>query len=318
MDHKIVRVVVVITTYNSEDYILDAVHSILQQDFKELKLIVVDDGSTDQTNEKLQEVKDERLFIHKLPTNCGIAIARNIGTRLAGEAEYLAVMDSDDIALPHRISTQVSFLDKHPKTHILGSRIKIFHKDSSNITNEPIHPTEDSEIKSRLLLLNGSALIHPSTMIRMAFLKANHLDYPPPVRGLLGIDHDFWISAIPFGVVFNSLEDLLLLKRRHPNNVSRHSKNGGLLANLKTISRSRLLHYYYPELTGHEINHLALLLEEKRALSFEELALGYSVFKKISSIKTSSFGESKKRLQYFIQQALQQKRTIVQEVKEQK
>lgn len=312
------RVSVVITTFNSEDYILDAVNSVLYQDFKELKLIVVDDGSTDQTFEKLQAIKDERFLIHKLPTNCGIAIARNIGTRLAGDCEFLAVMDADDISLPHRISTQVHYLEKHPDIHILGSRIKIFYKEPSNILNEPKHPTEDSEIKSRLLLLNGSALSHPSTMMRMSFIKNNFLDYPPPVRGTLGIDHDFWVSTIPFGVTFKSLEDVLLLKRRHPKNVSRHSKNGGLLANLKTISRSRLLHYYYPDLTSHEINSLALLLEEKKKLASEELALGDSVFKKISSIKKSAFGESKKRLQFFFQQALQQKQTISQQMKEQK
>lgn len=305
------RVAVIIPTHNNGSYILDAVNSILEQRYEDLRLIVVDDGSSDGTFERLQSVSHPSLINFRLPCHCGQANARNIGIRLAHESEYIAIMDADDIALPNRVSEQVAFLDNNPTIDIVGSQIKIFTDNVDNVVLHPQHPTEDGDIKARLLLLNGTAIIHPTTMIRASFLRKNNLDYPPPVRGIVGIDHDFWISAVPFRVRFKSLPSVLVMKRRHENNVSREHQHKAELRKLKTISRHRLLSAYFPDLTGSDLWHLALLLEEGRKLSFEELALGLASFKKAVNFPKSTYGENKSLIFSFLKRALQQQFTAL-------
>jgi glycosyltransferase involved in cell wall biosynthesis len=299
-----VRVSVVIVAFNVEDFILDSVRSMLDQTYKDLQVIVVDDCSTDQTLERLHEINDQRLIIHQLPVHCGIATARNIGARLAQNSEFIAVMDGDDLSLPKRIESQVAFMDENKSVHIAGAQIKVFRGAPDNITLSPTHPLTDDLIKARLLLINGTALIHPTTMMRTDFLQRHHLEYPPPVRGYLGIDHDFWISTIPRGVVFASQPDVTLLKRVHDTNVSRRSTEGGRLAALKTISRTRLLGDFFPDLTRREVHALALLLEEHRPLNFQQLGLGLAALQRASQFPKSTFGENKRAVLQMLRQAL--------------
>lgn len=284
------KVSVVISVYNSERFLADAIDSILNQDMDSFELIVIDDGSVDDTPKILSQYNDPRLRVFTLPINCGIATARNVGMALI-RGEYLAVMDADDVAFPNRLSLQVAYMESNPDIDILGGRIIRTKESIEHEIDRPIHPLADGEIKSLLLVLNGSAISHPTMMARMSFLRKNNLIYPPPPRGRVGIDHQFWIKCVQMGAKFAAIPDVLLYKRRHESNVSllMHEET---LADKRTISRAELLALYYPELKVSEIHSLALLLQEKKQFSAMEVCEGVAAGKKAVETRKSVYGES--------------------------
>ena len=102
---------VVIPAYNADAYLAESVNSIITQTHKDLEVIVVDDGSTDDTEHLMEYFtkKDDRVRYFKLPKNKGISYARNFGIRQS-VGEYIAVMDADDISGPTRLKKQLKAL----------------------------------------------------------------------------------------------------------------------------------------------------------------------------------------------------------------
>lgn len=116
------RVSVVIPTYNRAGTILTAVESALAQGFRALEVVVVDDGSTDDTAERLAKVHDARLRCIR-GRHAGVAAARNLGVREAG-GELIAFLDSDDAWMPHKLEHEVAFLDAHPEADAVFSDLQ--------------------------------------------------------------------------------------------------------------------------------------------------------------------------------------------------
>jgi glycosyltransferase involved in cell wall biosynthesis len=107
------RVSVIIPTYNSANYLAEAVQSVLTQTLSDLEVIVVNDASTDHTDEIISQFDDPRVryFVHE--TNRYAAAARNTGIRAAA-GDYIAFLDADDLMHPEKLQSQVVFLDEHP------------------------------------------------------------------------------------------------------------------------------------------------------------------------------------------------------------
>ena len=110
--------------YNTERYVAEAVESILAQTFGDFEFIIVDDGSTDGSRAILERYaeRDDRIRLISRP-NTGIGGARNEALRLA-KGELIAVMDSDDVALPERFEVQLAYLREHPEVVCLGSKVQ--------------------------------------------------------------------------------------------------------------------------------------------------------------------------------------------------
>ena len=102
---------VVIPTYNRREYLRDTLESVLAQKFVRFEVVVVDDGSTDGTEELLRRYRNRIHYIHQ--ENLGAAGARNTGIRMA-KGDYLAFMDSGDLAMPDHLQTLYGFLEGHP------------------------------------------------------------------------------------------------------------------------------------------------------------------------------------------------------------
>ena len=119
---KMPKVSVITPTYNRAGLLPIAIRSVLSQDFTDLELLIVDDGSTDHTAEVVREfqAQDDRVHYLKLPENRGIGFARDFGLRQA-HGEYIAWIDSDDLWLPGKLSTQVGILDEYPEIEFLFS-----------------------------------------------------------------------------------------------------------------------------------------------------------------------------------------------------
>ncbi len=117
------KVSVIVPTYNREAYICQAIESVLQQTMKDFEIIVVDDGSTDNTEEKIQPYLQNLKYIKT--KNGGPAHARNIGMG-AATGEYIAFLDSDDLYYPHKLGLQVAVLDKFPEIAMVYTEASAF------------------------------------------------------------------------------------------------------------------------------------------------------------------------------------------------
>ena len=150
---------VILPVYNSEKYIFEAIESVLNQTYKNIEIIVIDDCSTDTSAEIINNFNDNRIRYYKNEKNSGIVYSLNRAISLA-KGKYLARMDSDDICLPNRIQEQVNFLNIHPEILIVSSWFMTFG-DAEGIVKYCCDP---DEIKCKLLY--SLQLLHPGWMFR--------------------------------------------------------------------------------------------------------------------------------------------------------
>jgi glycosyltransferase involved in cell wall biosynthesis len=159
---KIPKVSVVMSVYNVEKYLSEAVESILKQTFKDFEFLIINDGSSDSSAEILKAYNDPRIEIIDNKKNIGLTRSLNKGLRLA-RGEYIARQDADDISLPRRIEKQVDFLNTKPEYGLVGCwnyRIGANNKIEKKVT----FYTDHNDIVSMLLIKNH--FVHSSVMFR--------------------------------------------------------------------------------------------------------------------------------------------------------
>ncbi|MFA9461277.1 glycosyltransferase [Thiohalorhabdus methylotrophus] len=129
---------VIIPTYNAEPFISEALDSVLEQDYPNKEIIVVDDGSTDNTEDILLLYKDNIIIEKK--ENGGISSARNKGLEIA-TGEYIAFLDADDIWLPGKLTSQVTYLESNPHIHLIYGKVEEWRTNNPNppIKQESLH-----------------------------------------------------------------------------------------------------------------------------------------------------------------------------------
>jgi glycosyltransferase involved in cell wall biosynthesis len=122
------KVSVIMPTYNQAHFIAEAIQSVLDQTFQDFEIVVVDDGSTDNTKEVVDSFRDPRIrYIHQ--ENRGVAAASNTGLK-ASIGEYLAGLASDDLWLPRNLELKVKLLDSRPDIGLVCSDIYSFDSDT--------------------------------------------------------------------------------------------------------------------------------------------------------------------------------------------
>lgn len=179
------RICVLLPVHDARPYLREAVLSVLDQSYRDFRLLVVDDGSSDGGVDVLADIDDPRLEV--------VANARNLGQAetlnrcLDGVSEELiARMDADDIALPTRFERQVAYLDAHPTCGIVGTWIETFSAEGTSIWRLP---TDHDVLRSELLF--RSVIAHPTVMIRREALgDLRYRTDVPPIE-----DWDLWQRA---------------------------------------------------------------------------------------------------------------------------
>ncbi len=188
---------VVIPAYNAEKFVLQAVRSVLDQRYEPIEILLVDDGSTDQTAEIVRQHAPEVRIIRQ--ENAGVAEARNTGLRLA-RGEMICFLDADDGWLPGKLAAQVAYMQAHPEVGLLYHDWLVWRPDAAGCYPDlPATPTEnngeiDNEqsgwIYHRLLL---DSLVHTSTaMIRPQVIADVGL-FDTHLK--LGEDYDYWLRV---------------------------------------------------------------------------------------------------------------------------
>lgn len=229
---------VLLPVYNAEEFVKEAVDSILCQTFTNFELLVLNDGSTDNSMELVTHFKDKRIRIINNDGNKGLIYTLNKGIQEA-KGEYIARMDADDIALPNRFERQIKYLQKHKEISILGSNVETFGNEAK-ITNYPIN---DEEIKLHMLFENP--LCHPTVMFRKSIFLENNLSFNS--KALHMEDWWLWFDAAQKNMRFHNLEDVTLRYRYENQNIT--IKN-------KATSKARYMEFY-ENVLNHIFSHEA-------------------------------------------------------------
>lgn len=206
------KVSVVMSVYNGERYLREAVDSILSQTFSDYEFIIIDDASTDGTPTILSSYDDPRIRLFRNHNNLGLARSLNRGLR-AAQGEYVARMDADDISLPERLEQQVDFLDSHPLVGLISSWFEVIN-EASNPLNIAKLPTTNEVLQHRLL--KGNVFCHGAAMFRMDCLRKVG-PYRPEF--IATQDFDLWLRIAEHYEVAN-LSESLYLWRENPTSVT--------------------------------------------------------------------------------------------------
>ena len=166
------KVSVLIASYNHEKYIGYAIQSVLGQTYQDFEIVIVDDGSKDNSVEVIRSFTDPRIRLICFEQNQGACTAAK---RLLQEAkgEYIAILNSDDAFLPEKLAKQVDFLDKNDKYGAVFSYAQIIDEAGEIFTDENhfyskifVQENKSRHEWLRYFFYNGNCLCHPSIMIR--------------------------------------------------------------------------------------------------------------------------------------------------------
>ena len=156
------KISVVLPVYNAEAYVGKAIESILHQTYADFELIIINDGSTDQSLEIVQSYTDSRIKIVSRE-NKGLISSLNEGFALA-RGKYVARMDADDIALPQRFEKQVALLDVMPSVALCGTWVDVIDAQGV-VKGDYAYPPIDTKA-IRTYTLRHNPFIHPTVMLR--------------------------------------------------------------------------------------------------------------------------------------------------------
>lgn len=156
---------VIMSVFNGEQFIRDAVNSVLSQTFRDFEFIIIDDGSTDGTAAIIESFDDSRItVVHQ--RNFGLTKSLNIALSMA-KGEFIARQDADDLSIPNRLETQLAFLRENPEISLVGSSVKVIDAEGSELAvfNPPCDaPTIRQKLKSYNCLWHGSVLFRRSCL----------------------------------------------------------------------------------------------------------------------------------------------------------
>ncbi|MFT6127582.1 MAG: glycosyltransferase involved in cell wall biosynthesis [Flavobacteriaceae bacterium] len=247
-------ITVLMPVYNCEDYVKEAVESIINQTYSNFEFLIIDDASNDNTVSIIKAIKDSRIVLFEKPKNTGYTESLNYGLSIA-KGEFIARMDADDMSLPERLSKQLTYMESNPETIVCGSFYEII--GSGEIKKFPVLH-EDLKIN----LLRNSCFAHPSVMIRKSVLDAHRIQYDSAKEP--AEDYALWVALLPFGK-FHNLEDVLLKYRIHEHQVSKKRRKVQLDSKLST--RVKVLEYLDVKLDIASIDVL------KKIVLFDRLEL---------------------------------------------
>jgi len=199
------RVSIVMAAYNEERDIEKAIESIITQTFTDWELIIVDDGSSDNTVSLIQGFaeQDSRIKLVCNESNQELSASLNIGVGLA-KADLIARADADDINLPNRLAKQVEFMDANPDVDVLGTAAYLLDAEGRRV-NAVVYPQSHAELTELSFVKNH--FFHPSVIIRRRFFETAGL-YDPGYPN--AEDKEIWLRGLQAGCKYANLPDPLI------------------------------------------------------------------------------------------------------------
>jgi len=208
------RVTVLMSVYDSEKFLREAIESILTQTFTDFEFLIINDGSKDSSLKIINSYKDPRIRLISR-ANRGLTFSLNQGLEIA-KGEYIARQDSDDISVPERLKKEVDYLDTHPSVALVGSNYTVIDDNGDTLTTTTVF-TEPNDLKLTQITCNQYG--HGSIMLRKSILKKTGL-YDKSVGYVE--DYDLWTRISRVADIAN-IEESLYLYRRNADGVTRQN-----------------------------------------------------------------------------------------------
>lgn len=267
-----ILVSVVMPVYNGERYLRQAIESILSQTFRDFEFIIINDASTDKSEEIIRSFAESRIVYIKNDKNLGQAESLNRGIRNA-KGVYVARMDQDDISLPERISAQSAYMEANRDAAILGTGYQEVD-ENSNITRRPLFPNSP-DVKTRLFfarLTGWASIVHPTVMIRKdIFDKVGY--YDPKYR--ICQDYDLWLRVVRKYKIEN-IPKVLLNYRVHDSSTSK-KENIDTVKEMEAIVASGV-DFYMSEKSDKEKDIVKRMLVLKKQANAENTGMVSDLF----------------------------------------
>ena len=228
---------VVIPAYNAEKYIRECLNSAFNQTYKNINIIVVNDGSSDSTDEILNEYKDRITIINQ--KNSGPSRARNVGIQ-AGEGEFIAFLDSDDLWTENKLELQVNFFNTHLNIDMVFANMLIFDDNRivessylEKIQRKEYYPHNEQNFYNTLvaqkeqledpfgMLIIANFIPTSTVMIKKKLLVRHKILFDEKISSVE--DLDFWMRVCIVGKI-GFIPEILKRKREHSTNISKDHK----------------------------------------------------------------------------------------------
>jgi glycosyltransferase involved in cell wall biosynthesis len=205
---------VIIPAYNQSVYINESVQSVLGQTYQDFELIVVDDGSTDETPQILARIQDPRIRIVRQP-NSGLSAARNTGLR-ESSAPLVTFLDSDDYFLPDKLSILTTFLNDHPEVGLVSGGTQFVNEKGQPLSQAIKSP---GNLDITKLLVSNPFCVSAIMMHRFWFDRVGMFD--ETLRACE--DWDLWQRMAYAGCQFDWIEHLVVGYRYHDDQMTREA-----------------------------------------------------------------------------------------------
>ena len=228
MEIKNSPVVTVLTTvYNGMPFLKEAVRSILEQTYQDFEYIIINDGSTDGSVQFLKNIKDPRVKVYSNPKNYGTGYSSKKGVEIA-IGKYIAILDADDISMPHRLEKQVDFLEKNSNIGILCGNCCLIDEQGRE---KGIMKSSATDLDSRWRLLFYSPFIHSTVMMRRIVLVNHQLNYNDKITA--AVDYNLLSQVIRFSEASN-LGEIVGKYRVNPMGETQTKRSQQLKSSYKT------------------------------------------------------------------------------------
>ena len=278
---------VVMPVHNYGHLIKESIDSVLAQTMPDFELIIVNDGSSDNSSEVARSFLDNRIKVIDFQENKGCYPARNAGMR-AAKGKYICVMDADDLCLPERLEKQYQFMEENKEVGMIGGVYRKMDNDQYDFRD-----TDYETIK--LLLLKFCYLVHATCMVRTSLIVKYDLYYDESYR--YASDHDWVVRASSLFPVSNINVPLLLI-RRHAQQIS--------------TSKRREQSYFVDQIRVKQLSLFGIEpTETERALHlaftkfFPTVAINNCIDEKMIDQWVDRLSKANRKTRYFSQQKLQ-------------
>ena len=256
------RISIIFPVYNSEKYLLESLESVFNQTISDFELIIINDKSTDSSLNIIKKIEKEysnfQIKIIHNKYNIGLSKSLNKAFKKS-KGEFIARMDSDDIASPDRLEKQLNFMIKHPDVGLVGSNSVIVDKNKKKIDYTD-YPLNDIDIRAHFFFHNP--INHPSILFRKELFRSS----PYSTKYKTTQDYYFYYCLMSQTKLAN-IKDYLMTQRIHSDSVSFKYKKIQLTNTLKIQQE------YYLSIIKKKFDHQKFFILNKYFLSDKDAFL---------------------------------------------
>ncbi|GHT34775.1 glycosyl transferase [Planctomycetales bacterium] len=228
MSENIPLVSIIMPSYNSAQYLVPAIQSVISQTFTDWELLIFNDGSTDNTEDVVKPLLTDKRIQYIEQENLGQPKTRNKGVRMS-KGKYIALLDADDIWMPDKLEKQIAVFEKYPDAGVCGTGIELIRPDGTvfgqNLCNPFYGRAVPALITGQLQVAMSASITRKDVFKQVGFWDEGFLPF--------SMDYDFWLRASLVCMFYNIEEKLIQYRTGHPSISSEGSdKRRNLVMNI--------------------------------------------------------------------------------------